>query len=56
MVGLVERLSNWLAMLTEEEVAWAWRGNFVSRDVGVDAIGWRVPDGPWSGWCGRTSS
>ena len=26
MVGLVGRLSNWLAMLTEEEVAWARRG------------------------------
>lgn len=26
MVGVVERLSNWLAMLTEEEVAWARRG------------------------------
>ena len=26
MVGLVERISNWLAMLTEDEVAWAQRG------------------------------
>jgi hypothetical protein len=25
-VGLVERLSHWLATLTEEEVAWARRG------------------------------
>ena len=26
MVGLIGRLSNWLACLTEEEVAWARRG------------------------------
>lgn len=26
MVGLVERLSNWLALLTEADVAWARRG------------------------------
>jgi len=26
MVGLVGRLQNWLALLSEEEVAWARRG------------------------------
>lgn len=26
MIGLMGRLSNWLACLTEEEVAWARRG------------------------------
>lgn len=37
VVGLVGRLSNWLAGLSEEEVAWARRGVGVACGVALSA-------------------